>query len=289
MKSRRLYPRARAGWISASASLELRAMTNSIMSFPPELHLLIIDSLWDSASDLKNCTLVSRFWHQRAIVQLFSYVAVSELPLLTTRNFVAKDLITRQTRVNLENWEFLKDSKHLTDVIRSLSFVFEPTENPTDEFQLESIPHPLPRLSTLEIYNYNPKSTFQLGLFLRSLFPAHNPSQTCTLTLVGILLRDPDGLDSISDTDITFAQNNSRIRVCSLLYGVNLPEIDSALFMDETAVFDLDGLECLKVQTFSSDCTPILQRFGTTIRHLELLLFPYGSESFKTILICPPY
>lgn len=248
------------------------------MSFPPELHLFFIDFLWDSLSDLKNCALVSRFWCQRANVLIFSCIAISDQPLSIRRKFVNKDLITRQTRIGLENWDLVKESKHLTDVICSLSFGFEATEGPTDGF-LEPVPHPLPRLSVLEIRNCHPRSASQLSVFLYSLFPSHpDPSQKHNLTSIGILLRHPPELNSIWDADTTTARLTPRIRIRRLLYGVNSPEIDEALFTDSTSVFDLDGLEWLKVQTFSYDCIPILQRFGATVRHLELLLFPDGSE-----------
>ncbi|KAJ3902549.1 hypothetical protein F5879DRAFT_990916 [Lentinula edodes] len=237
------------------------------MTLPPELHLLIIDFLCDSALDLKSCSYVSHLWRQRAILHLFHSVVVSTLSHTTIRLRIRNDT---RTWVSLENWDLLKESTHLTDVIQHLSFIFDAAdiEGPEDMF-LQPIPHSLPRLSVLEIRNCHPRSAIQYTRFVRSFLSLH---QSLALTSIGNLLKHHDV--SIEDTSVT--ENGSHVPLHSLTYGVNSLEIDHALFLDRAAIFNLDKLQRLKVQTFSSDCIPILQRFGTTLLHLELLLFPDG-------------
>lgn len=243
------------------------------MTLPPELHLLIIDFLCDSALDLKSCSYVSHLWRQRAILHLFHSVVVSTLLHTTIRLRIRNDT---RTWVSLENWDLLKESTHLTDVIQHLSFIFDAadSEGPEDMF-LQPIPHSLPRLSVLEIRNCHPRSTTQYTRFVRSFLSLH---QSLALTSIGNLLKHQD----VSNEDTSATENGFHVPIHSLTYGVNSLEIDHALFLDRAAIFNLDKLERLKVQTFSSDCIPLLQRFGTTLLHLELLLFPDGSGSFES-------
>ncbi|KAF9058862.1 hypothetical protein BDP27DRAFT_1453656 [Rhodocollybia butyracea] len=232
------------------------------MALPPELQLLVIDGLSDSAFNLKNCSFVCRFWRQYTITHLFASIEVSN-PGVSQRDSAP----THPIRISFANWILFKNSKHLTETARRLRFVFE---GKADE-HLEPMPWPFSRLSALEINYCSPEFPNNY-----SLFPQES-SETVAFTAVGVTLTNT----LASFTEILPTQSKPRIRLSSLTYGFNSEEFHKALLVSPNAVFDLTGLERLTMymrtlnpQVAKSCTTLILQKYGNNIRHLRLSFEP---------------